>query len=77
MGNPALFEMGLSDVRVIMTIMHVLVVKPLCQVGMGRILVLECMLPGTRGPQRLHPVLSGIEWRFFPRILAPRPLTRY
>jgi hypothetical protein len=41
-----------------MAIMHVLVVGLLCHVVMGRVLVLECLLLGTRGCQVLRPVLS-------------------
>jgi hypothetical protein len=62
-----------------MAIMHVLVVGLLCHAVMGRVLVLECLLLGTRGCQVLRPVLScpGIEWRGFLRIPTPGPLTRY
>jgi hypothetical protein len=49
MDNSALIGVSLSDVRVIMTILHVLEVKFLCQVATGWIPTLECLLPGTRG----------------------------
>jgi hypothetical protein len=49
MDNSALIGVSLSDVRVIMTILHVLEVKFLCQVATGWIPTLECLLPDTRG----------------------------
>jgi hypothetical protein len=51
MGNSAPIGGGgdLSDVRVIMMIMHVLVEELLCQVVMGQIPVLECLLSGASG----------------------------
>jgi hypothetical protein len=49
MENPAFIEVSLSDVRVIMAIMLVLVVELLCQAVMGQLQVLECLLPGLRG----------------------------
>jgi hypothetical protein len=53
MGNPALIRGSLSDVRVIMGIMRVLIVKSLCQVVMGQVPVLKSMLSGARGHLRL------------------------
>jgi hypothetical protein len=50
MENPTLIRVSLSDVKVIMTIMHVLVVKLLCQTAAGRIPALECLLPGVCRP---------------------------
>jgi hypothetical protein len=44
MGNLAPIEGSLSDVRVIMTIMRVLVEELICLVVTGWILVLECLL---------------------------------
>jgi hypothetical protein len=44
---------SLSDVIVIMRIMCVLMVKSLCQVVMGQVPVLECMLSGVHGRPRL------------------------
>jgi hypothetical protein len=77
MGGLALIGVSLSDVRVIMMIMRVLMVKLLCQVVMGWVPVLECLLPDTRGCQRIHPFLSGIKRRCLLRILTPESLTRY
>jgi hypothetical protein len=39
----------LSSVRVIMSIMHVPLVKLLCQAATGRIAALEYLLPGAHG----------------------------
>jgi hypothetical protein len=47
MENTTLIGVSLSDVRVIMAIMRVLVVKLLCQAVMGQVLVLECLLCHT------------------------------
>jgi hypothetical protein len=44
MEKPTFTRMNLSDVRVIMAIMRVLVEELLCKVVTGRILVLECIL---------------------------------
>jgi hypothetical protein len=51
---------SLSDVRIIMTFMHVLMVESLCQMATRRISAFECLVPGPRGSQWLHPILSGI-----------------
>jgi hypothetical protein len=61
MENSAFIGTSLSNVRVIMAIMHVLAVELLYQAVMGRVPILECMLPGTRGRLWLCLVLSGIE----------------
>jgi hypothetical protein len=45
MEKPAFTRANLSDIRVIMTIMRVLVEELLCQVVTGRIPVLECVPP--------------------------------
>jgi hypothetical protein len=45
MENPAFIGVSLSDVRVIMTIMHVHVVELACQAVMERIPVLKCLFP--------------------------------
>jgi hypothetical protein len=58
---------NLSDVRVIITIMHVLVEELLCQAVMGWIPILKCLLLGARGHLWLRPVMLGIKWRCFPR----------
>jgi hypothetical protein len=47
--NPALIEVSLSVVRVIMVIIRVLIVELLCQAVTGQVLVLKCLLPDTRG----------------------------
>jgi hypothetical protein len=47
---------NLSDVRMIMTIMHVLVEELLCQTMMGQIPVFECLLSGV--PSKLTNSLS-------------------
>jgi hypothetical protein len=52
-----------------MTIMHVLEVELLCQLVVGQILALECLLPGACGLLWLHLVLSTIKWLHYPRIL--------
>jgi hypothetical protein len=62
MENPTLTEVSLSNIRVSITIMCVLVVELLCQVMMERILVLECLLPLLRGRLQLHLVLPDIKW---------------
>jgi hypothetical protein len=51
----------LSDVRVIMMIMCVLVVELLCQAMMGWVPTLECLLPGAFGCMWLRIVLSSIK----------------
>jgi hypothetical protein len=61
MENPTLIRASLSDVKVIMTIMHVLVVKLLCQTAAERIPALECLLPGACGPLWPCLILSGIK----------------
>jgi hypothetical protein len=75
--NLTFIEARLSDVRVIMAIIRVLVVELLCQAVTGWVPVLECVLPDACGHERLHPVLSGIKWPRFPRISALGPLSQY
>jgi hypothetical protein len=41
--------------------MHVLMVESLCQAATRHILVLECLLLGTRGSLWLRPILSSIK----------------
>jgi hypothetical protein len=60
MGKSTPIEGTLSDVRVIMTIMRVLIVKSLCQVVMGWIPVLECLLPGVCWCMCLSPIISSM-----------------
>jgi hypothetical protein len=67
--NPALIGASLSDVRVIMVIMLVLVVELLCQAVTGWILVL--------GHLRLCLVLLGIKWPCYSKTLALGPLAWY
>jgi hypothetical protein len=61
MGNPTLIGVSLSDVRVSMVIMRVLVVELLCQAGTEQIPVLQCLLPGPHGCLWLRLVLPGIK----------------
>jgi hypothetical protein len=62
MENPVFTRESLFDIRVIMTIVHVLVVELLCQAVTGWVLVLECLLPDTRGHQRSCPFMFVIKW---------------
>jgi hypothetical protein len=62
MENCAFTGASLSDVIVIMVIMHVLSVELLCQAVMGRVPVFECLLLVEHGCHRLLPVLSDIKW---------------
>jgi hypothetical protein len=48
-GEPRPYQASLSDVRVIMVVMRVLVVMWLCQAVMGWIPALERLLPGVHG----------------------------
>jgi hypothetical protein len=66
MENPTLIGASLFDVSVSMTIMCDLV-ELLCQAVMGHILVLECLLSGTRGRPRLRLVLPGFKWLRYSR----------
>jgi hypothetical protein len=61
MRSSAPIGVTLSDVRMIMVIIRVLVVELLCQTMTGQILVLKCLLLGMRRCQRLCLVLSNIE----------------
>jgi hypothetical protein len=47
MENLAFTRASLSNVKVIMVIIHVLTMELLCQAVMGWVLVLECLLPGV------------------------------
>jgi hypothetical protein len=49
MENSAFIGVNLSNVRVIMAIMHVPVIESLCQATTGRILVLKYMLSSACG----------------------------
>jgi hypothetical protein len=72
MGKSTPIGGSLSDARAIMAILHVLTVKLLCQVVMGRVPVLECRLPVAHGCLWLHPVMSGFKWHCFPRTQLQR-----
>jgi hypothetical protein len=61
MKKPAFTRVSLSDVRVIMMIMLILVVELLCQAAMGWISVLKYLLSGTDGRLWPHPVVLGIK----------------
>jgi hypothetical protein len=77
MENPASYRSILSDVRVIMAIMRVLVVDLPCQVVTGWVPALECLLLGACGHLPLHLVLCGIKWPRYPRTPVLMPLARY
>jgi hypothetical protein len=61
MENPTFTWVSLSDVRVIMEIMRVLMEELLCQVVTGQAPVLECLLSSSRGRLWLRRVMSGIK----------------
>jgi hypothetical protein len=69
---PPLIGVSLSNVRVIMAFMCVLVVESLCQAMMGWIPALDWLLLGASGSQWLRLVLFGIKCPHHPR--APRLL---
>jgi hypothetical protein len=56
----AVGEGGISNVRVIMMIMCVIMVKSLCQAAMRQVPVLQCLLPGARGRLRLCAIMPVI-----------------
>jgi hypothetical protein len=60
-GEPCHYRASLSDVRVIMTFMRVLMVESLCQAAMGWISALKCLLLGAHGSLWLCIVLCGIK----------------
>jgi hypothetical protein len=66
-GEPHPYRVSLSDVKVIVAFMCVLVGESLYQVLMGQIPALECLLPAACGSQWLHLVLSNIKWPCRPR----------
>jgi hypothetical protein len=74
MENPAFTGAILSNVRVIMTIMRVLMKELLCQAVMGQIPVLEWLLSGVRGCLQLCLVLCGIKWHRYSRTPTLSPL---
>jgi hypothetical protein len=67
MEKPAFTRVNLSDIRVIMVIMHVLMEELLCQVVMGQIPVLKCQLSSACGHPWLHLVMPCIKCLCFPR----------
>jgi hypothetical protein len=67
MEKPNFTRENLSDVRVILVIIHVPVEELLCQVVMGWISVLECLLSGARGCLWLMSVMLGIKWHCITR----------
>jgi hypothetical protein len=67
MGKPTPIGGFLSDVRVIMMIMRILMAMSLCQAALGQVPVLECLLPGARECLWLRPVMPDIKWRCFLR----------
>jgi hypothetical protein len=77
MENPTFIGVSISDARVIMAIMCALAVVLLCQVVTGRVLVLEGLLPGTRGQRRLRPFLSGIKCPHFLKTRTLELVARY
>jgi hypothetical protein len=60
-GEAHLKQVNLSDIRVIMAIMRILMRESLCQVVTGQILVLEYPLFGTCECLWLRPVIPGIK----------------
>jgi hypothetical protein len=77
MDYPTLIGVILSDVRVTMAILLVLVVEWLCQAMKERIPVLQCQLSGVCGLLRLHLVIPGIKWSRYLRTPAIEPFARY
>jgi hypothetical protein len=67
MEKPAFTEVSLSDVRVIMMIMHVPMEELLCQATMGWVPLLKYLLSGARGCLCPCPVVPGNECCCFSR----------
>jgi hypothetical protein len=61
MEKPAFTMANLSNVRVIMMIIRVLVVELLCHAVIGQILVPMCLLSGARGFLWSCPIMPGIK----------------
>jgi hypothetical protein len=68
MEKPTITRDNLSDLRVIIAIMHVLMEELLCQEVMGRIPILESLFLGARGHLWLCPIMPSIKSGCFPRI---------
>jgi hypothetical protein len=66
MEKPTFIRVSLSDVKVIMVIMHILVVKLLCQVVMRQIVVLKYLLSGPCGHLWPCPIVPCIKCHRFP-----------
>jgi hypothetical protein len=74
MVKPAFIWADLSDVKVIMAIMRVLVEELLCQTVMGWTPILEYLLSGACGCLWLRLIMPGIKCHRFPRIQLQRHL---
>jgi hypothetical protein len=72
MENSVFTMVNLSDVRVIMTIMHVHVVELFYQATMGRISVLKWLLSHARGCLWSCPIMTDIKYRHFLRTQLQR-----
>jgi hypothetical protein len=77
MEKPAFTRMSLSDVKLIMISMRVLVEEFLCQAVMEQIPLLKGLLSGARGHLWLRLVLPGIKYHRYPRTPALCPLAWY
>jgi hypothetical protein len=67
MKKPSFTRVNLSDVRIIIAIMHVPVVELLCQATTGRIPILKYLLSGVCGRMWPYHVMPGIRYHCFPR----------
>jgi hypothetical protein len=61
-GGPRPRRASLSDVKIIMMFMRVLMLESLCQTVMGHISALKFLASGPCGSQWLRLVLSGLKW---------------
>jgi hypothetical protein len=77
MENTTFIRASLSDVREIVTIMHVLVEELLCHAMIERIPVLKCLLSRACGHLWLRPVLPSIKWHHYPMTQDLWPLAWY
>jgi hypothetical protein len=77
MDNPTFIAVRLSDVRVIMTIMHVLVVDLPGQAVMDGFKYSSACLPGARGCLQAGLVWSSIKWLCYPKTPTLWSLARY
>jgi hypothetical protein len=67
MEKPAFTRANLSDVKMIMVIICVLIDELLCQAVTEQISVLECLLSSACGCLWLCPIIPGVKWRYFSR----------